>query len=333
MHHLTRSFFKSLVLASTFAATAAIMPADALACGAPQPGLTSHIPADGAWYPANGIVLFDGYSISLEQVTVTVDGAPATLVDASSSFSTHVAALAVRVSPKPMPEQKVTISGAFCAGCAPESFTFTARADDLVAPEGVVSAEYGVHDYPDFKSGGGDCQSDSDMGIWVHAQTIPANEEEAPSIIQVEAFADTALTKPLGSKSSVISTPEFVWGYRVTTDALQGATPTNVCFRLSTKDLSGNDGPEPIVLCNACYTRTEAGSMAFSPPSEPTWGESDIIKGGPCDWGVGVGGGDDSGSCSYQASQSANGSAPWALVALALAGVRAACKRTQRARK
>lgn len=294
-------------------------------------GVTSHVPADGAWYPANGIVLIDGFDISLDQVTVTVDGTAATLVDASSEFSAHVSTFAVRVSPKPMPDQKVTISGSFCAGCAAESFTFTVRADDLVAPEGVVSAEYGVHDYADFKSGGGDCKSDSDMALWVHAQTIPANEEEAPAVLQVEAFADSALSKPLGSNSEVISTSEFVWGYRVTTAELQGASPTKVCFRLSTKDLSGNDGPEPTVLCDACYLRTDAEEGA---PGQPTWGEADAIKGGPCDWGAGVGGGSDEGSsCSCRAVGTSDLSASWALVALAIAGVRAASKRPRRAAK
>lgn len=312
-----------------------MLPADALACSPPLPALTSHIPADGAYYPANGIILFEGYQISLDQVTVTVDGSPATLVDASAAFSTKVAPLAARINPKPNPDQKVTISGSFCMNCPSESFTFTARADDLIAPEGVVSAEYGVHDYADFKSSGGDCQSDSDLGLWVKAQTIPAAEEEAPTVLQIEAFADSALSKPLGSRATVISANEFVWGYRVTTASLQGANPTGVCFRLSTKDLSGNDGPEPTVLCNACYSRTDAqGSGMGFPPDQPAWGEADTIAGGPCDYSIGVGGPkEDGATCSYRAEGSSSASTSWLLVACAALGLRAVRKRPRSAVK
>lgn len=331
MHHLKRSFFNTLVLGSLYVATSAIVSADAHACSPPAPALTSHIPADGAWYPANGIVLLDGFGLSLDQVTVTVDGAPAMLVDASSAFATSVSALAVRISPKPNPEQKVTISGSFCAGCTSESFTFTARADDLVAPEGIVSAQYSVHDYADFKSGGGDCQIDSDLGLWVHAQTSPSSEEEAPTVLQIEAFADSALSKLIGSRSTLITTSDAVWGYRVTTASLQGTSPTGVCFRLSTKDLSGNDGPTPTVLCNACYTRTDAqGNMTGLPPDEPMWGEADAIAGGPCDFGAGVGGGpEDSSGCSYHAERTSSTSTAWALVACAALGFRSVRKRAR----
>jgi hypothetical protein len=189
-----------------------------------------------------------------------------------------------------------------------------------------------VHDYADFKSSGGDCQSDSDLGLWVHAQTIPANEEEAPTILQIEAFADSALSKPIGSRSSLITTNESVWGYRVTTATLQGASPTGVCFRLSTKDLSGNDGPDPTILCKACYTRTDAqAGMTGLPPDEPMWGEGDVIKDGPCDFSAGVGGGPtDDGSCSYHAGRTSSMPAPWALVACAAAlGFRSARKRAR----
>ncbi|HMY19336.1 MAG TPA: hypothetical protein PKA58_23595 [Polyangium sp.] len=334
MHTLKRLFFNTLVLGSMSAA-AVILPADALACSPPAPGLRSTIPADGAYFPANGIILFDGFDISLDQVTVTIEGTPAMLVDASAAFPTPVAALAARVSPKPMPEQKVTISGTFCAGCAAESFTFTARPDDLVAPEGVTSAHYGVHDYADFKSSGGDCQFDSDLALWVHAQTIPASEEEAPAVLRIEAFADSALTNALASTSYVITANDSAWGYRVTTATLQGTAPTAVCFRLSTKDLSGNDGPMPTVVCNACYTRTEAQGMATGlPPDEPVWGEPDVIKNGPCDFSVGVGGGDpESGSCGCRTAGQSQNSAAWMIAACSALGLARTRKRGRHAGK
>lgn len=333
MHHLNQHFFSFLAVSSICAAGALLVPTNAQACSPPPPGLSSHIPEDGAWYPANGILIFQGVGISLDQVKATIDGAPATLVDASAAFPIPVAALAARISPKPNPDQKVTVSGTFCAGCPTTSFTFSARPDDLIGPEGVVSPSYGVHDYADFKSSGGDCQNDSDLGIWVRGQSIPASEEEAPAILQIEAFADNLLTKPLASRATVISSNEFVWGYRVTTATLQGTSPTGVCFRLSTKDLAGNAGPAATVLCNACYSRTESqASMTGLPPDEPKWGVPDTIKGGPCDWGAGVGGGpeEDGGSCSYSTDGSSSASASWMLLACAALGFRAARRRTPR---
>ncbi|HRI66959.1 MAG TPA: hypothetical protein PK156_22085 [Polyangium sp.] len=320
MHHLTRRAFNTIILGSICAA-AAILPADAHACSPPAPGLTSHLPEDGAYYPANGIVLFQGFGISLDQVTVTVNGMPGTLVDATAAFATNIAPLAARVSPKPNADENVVISGAFCTGCPTETFSFTARADDLVAPEGVISVHYGVHDYADFQSSGGDCQSDSDMAIWVDAQTSPSSEEEAPTVLQIEAFADSALTKPIGSHGALITTNEMHWGNRITSAMLEGSSPTAVCFRLSTKDLSGNEGPMPTVLCNACYTRTDAQSnMTGLPPDEPMWTDADAIQDGPCDWGAGVGGGQtEEASCSYHPNRSS--SALWMLAACAAFGI------------
>jgi hypothetical protein len=336
MHHFARKIFTPVVL-SLAAIPAVFMPAETLACSPPAPALVSTIPTDGAYYPGNGIVLLDGYNISLDQVTATVDGAPATLVDASAELPGHVAPfavrVAVRVSPKPLPDQKVTISGSFCPNCAMETITYTARADDTVPPDGLASAKYNVHDYADFQSSGSDCQISSDLALWLHAKPVPASEEEAPAMLFVEAFADQALTKSITSTSTVISSTDFAWAARLTTEALQGATPASVCFRLTTVDLAGNAGPDPLVVCQACYSKTDSQSgMSMSPPVEPTWSDADAIKGGPCDWSVGVGGEpEDDGGCSYSAS--GNRSVSWALLGLGLASFAAARKRAHRARK
>ncbi len=332
MHPLARKLFAPVVL-SLAIVPAVFTPAETLACSPPAPGLASTVPADGAYYPGNGIVLLQGFSISLDQVTATVDGAPATLVDASAELPGYVASFAVRVSPKPMPDQKVTITGSFCSNCAVETITYTARADDAVPPDDIASAKYHVHDYADFQSGGGDCQISSDLGLWLHAKPVPASEEEAPAVLFVEAFADPALTKSITSTSTVISSTDFAWAARLTTEALQGATPASVCFRLTTADLAGNAGPEPLVVCQACYSRTDSQSgMSMFPPAEPTWSDADTIKGGPCDWSVGVGGEpEDDGGCSYSAS--GNRSASSALLMLGLASLAAARKRARRSRK
>ena len=86
------------------------------ACSPPQPGFAASVPADGTSYPANGYLLFEGYGINLDAVTVTVDGSPATLVQpADSDPLARLATLVARVEPEPMPGQLVEIGGSFCS--------------------------------------------------------------------------------------------------------------------------------------------------------------------------------------------------------------------------
>lgn len=259
---------------------------DALACSPPPPGLSWHLPDDGATYPANGILLFQGVNITLDQVTVTVDGQPASLVDASAEIPAGIAQEKVRVSPKPNPGQTVILSGDFCpagTGCAPVEFSYIAGPDDTSPPDAPANLQYEAYDHPDFKSSGGDCQSDSDIAWWLRVEGQPAASGEAPVLYHVEGFADPGLSKPLFSSLHIASDPIQRLGYESLAAQLAGTSPADICFRVTPLDTAGNKKANSVVLCKACHLRVDPqGASPISPPAEPTWTDADLYAGGMC---------------------------------------------------
>ena len=156
---------------------AAYAPDTAAACGAPQPGLYSTVPAEGASHPANAALLFSGYELSLDGVTVTVDGAPAQLV--AAPFGSSWAEVVVLVEPAPQVGQEVVVSGTICPleFCDPLLLTYTAGEPDLTAPVPVPEAAFfAVYDHADFMSSGGDCESDTDLTLYVHVTQDEARD-------------------------------------------------------------------------------------------------------------------------------------------------------------
>ncbi|UQA60667.1 hypothetical protein [Polyangium aurulentum] len=257
------------------------------ACSPPLPGLMWHLPADGATYPANGVLFFRGVDISLDQVTVTVDGQPASFVDASGEFpDAFIAQGKVRVSPKPNAGQKVVVSGDFClpgAGCMPKTISYTVGSDDTTAPDAPANLQYEAYDHPDFKSSGGDCQTDSDIAWWLRVEGQPAASAEAPVLYHVEGFADPGLSKPLFSSLTVASDPVQRLPYEAVASHLAGASPAEVCFRVTTLDTAGNKKAASVVICKACHLRVDPqGESPASPPAEPAWTEADLYSGGMC---------------------------------------------------
>lgn len=259
-------------------ALAAYAPELAAACGAPEPGLTSTTPADGATYPANAALLFNGFDISLDAVTVTVDGAPATLVPAG--FVSGFADFEVAIEPQPTPGQTVVVSGSFCPdwSCPETSLTFTAGEPDLSAPVPVPEAAFfGVFDHADFMSSGGDCLFDSDMTFYLHTEQSAA--DGAPQRIYAEwqpqgpgGFWGTALTD--GTSATLRMS--------ITANNLADADPTrDVCFTVSVADAAGNKA-EPYTVCPACFFRKDEAEVDDPTPSEPAWTEADAVPGSPC---------------------------------------------------
>lgn len=133
------------MLAGTCALVLAV-PRSAEACGVNLPELYEAVPADGQSYPRNAALLFSGTEIKLDAVTVTVDGAPASLVPAS--LPARMATIAARVEPEPQEGQSVTVSGVFCEDCESVTLTYTVSAPDTTPPE-VIAAEsfFTVYDH------------------------------------------------------------------------------------------------------------------------------------------------------------------------------------------
>lgn len=256
-------------------AVAALMPGRADACGAPYPELSSSIPASGDTHPANAALVFQGFSLALTGVSVTVDGVPAQLVETSlPAFSGLVA----NIEPRPEPGQAVVISGNFCEGDTCEhEISFTAGPNDDEAP---VAKEllFAAYDHADFVSGGGDCMSDSDLTLYVHADVSPQADGQAAVRYRVTSapgmgdFESGGLLDPDGPSVRSISLVESQLG---------GVAPTDLCVSVELVDLAGNAG-EPIEVCKPCFFRTDDSTLEVKTPDEPAWTEADVVPGSAC---------------------------------------------------
>ncbi|WP_155798176.1 hypothetical protein [Sorangium cellulosum] len=274
----------------------AAMESSAEACSPPLPGLTGTLPESGGSLPANAAIFFDGYSISLDAVSVTVGGEPASLV-AVTDLPSLGYSLVARIDPPPGEGQAIVIEGDFCRAaepCGPTRIELTAGAADADAPAGPSGVSFDVHDHADFKSSGGDCQVDSDLSWWVTVEGEIAGSGEAPVITTIEAFLDDTFTDPVMSQSRLMNAAALTVALSRTTDVLDGAAaPEAFCFRATAIDAAGNAAGEAVHACKPCYYRKdpETAQPGLGAPPEPAWTEGDIYPGGTCDSGMGAGGG------------------------------------------
>ncbi|MDC0720379.1 MYXO-CTERM sorting domain-containing protein [Nannocystis bainbridge] len=250
------------------------------ACGPPPPGLESSLPVDGTTHPGNAALLFNGYYIKLDDVTVTVDGEPATLVPAD--FGVSLAAASAFVEPAPTEGQVVVVSGTFCdpGECEPTTITYTASADDVGAPAPIVDASFfAVYDHRDFVSSGGDCQSDTDLTFYFHlGQTDPAPGD--PTFFTIAWDPDGE--GPLGVRRTVRADGDaLVARVGLHETQLGSWDPQKLCFEVSAIDAAGN-AAEPFELCSACYARTDDIAHEIDSPAEPDWTEADAVPGSAC---------------------------------------------------
>ena len=294
---LAMTFRAAPALVAVLLAVASARPAQA--CSPPLPGVYDSTPKSGATYPANAAIFFSGYDVSLDDVTVTVDGKPATL--APATIPSGGASLVVVVQPMPEPGQVVAIQGTFCQPgfqCPVYSLSFTAAPPDTTAPGAPKVVGFNVHDYVDFKSSGGDCQSDSDLAYWVEVETPPLEAGGSPVLQRIEAYRDPGLTDFVFGRARIVAGGEKqVVAFHVLASELAGKSPADAfCFRATIVDAAGNAGPDSAeVICKPCYVRVDDGpSTGFGAPPEPTWSADDVHPGGACDPG-GEGGSGGSG--------------------------------------
>jgi len=272
---------RGALLAAACAAVA-YAPRVADACGAPEPGLSTTTPADGATYPANAALLFWGYDISLDAVTVTVDGQPAKLVPAG--FASGFATIAALVEPAPLEGQTVVVAGSFCEPgfCDQmQELTYTAGPPDLEAPEPVAAASFfAIYDHADFQSSGGDCLSDSQLTVYVHVMQDTPGPGAAPGGVRASWDGGGG--------------PGGFGGFRITSGGMSrlaipiveaqlgGKDPrSEVCVTVAAIDAAGN-AAEPFTLCPACFYRADDGENDGGIVPEPLWTEADAVPGSAC---------------------------------------------------
>ncbi|MFS8069960.1 MAG: hypothetical protein ACMG6S_26650 [Byssovorax sp.] len=281
----TRSF---LAISLTALALVAAAPR-AHACSPLPPGVFGTVPVDGAKYPGNAAVMLQGQGILPTEATVTVDGQPATLKDVSKTRFSELGYVGVTVEPTPTEGQNVVITGTFCppgSGCNPVTLHYQATASDTVAPSPIELLSYGIYDYTDFKSGGGDCQVDSDFAWWLKLKgTVPTALNESPLLYAIERYSDASLAGgPVIASSGYVAVS---WSSSATirgsVEGLDGkALPEAFCFRVKTYDTAGNTPSVSPVLCEPCNYRVDSVSNGDFPPAEPTWTAADAYSGGPC---------------------------------------------------
>lgn len=291
-----------LSLTALTALTVSAAAPRAHACSPLPPGLYATIPAEGEQYPGNAALILQGQGISITDASVTVDGQPATLKDVSNAQLPGLGLLGVVVVPTPAAGQSVVITGTFCetgGGCPPVTLHYQATAADTTPPPPIDLVGFSIYDYPDFKSGGGDCQSDSDFAWFVQLKSqIPVQATDGAVIYSVEGYHDASLAggpvvtfngfvKDSGSPTVMI---------RRTAEVLQGKPlPEAICFRIKAYDTAGNTPAiSPELYCKPCNYRVDSVPIEGFPSAEPMWTAADIYPGGPCDsttTGTGTGGG------------------------------------------
>lgn len=260
------------------------------ACSPLPPGVLSTIPVDGGSYPGNAAVMLQGQGIDTTAATVTVDGQPATLKDVSKERFSEVGYLGVTVEPTPKAGQAVVITGSFCnpaAGCKDVSLHYQATAPDTVAPPPIELLSYSIYDYKDYKSSGGDCQSDSDFAWWLKLQVdVPAALDESPLIYAVERYDDASESNPpvFAASGYVSASWNSTVTIRSTANNLQGkALPEAFCFRVKAYDTAGNKPSTSALLCKPCNYRVDNTPSDNFAPAEPMWTAADVFGGGTCD--------------------------------------------------
>ena len=261
----------------------------ARACTPLPEGVSGTIPAEGQKYPGNAAVILQGQGISLVNAAVSVDGVPATLTDVSNTLFNGLGLFAVTVTPTPAAGQAVTIEGKFCdagASCPPVTLHYVATAALNALPSPVELVEYDIYDYPDFKSSGGDCQSDSDFAWWLHLNSkVPDQEKDGAVIYVIEGYT------PAQSEGPAFTARGFVtssWNPAITIRNYVGILgglplPEAAQFTVTTYNTAGNKSEAVKPVGRPCHYRADSAPYEGFPPAEPTWTAADIYPGGACD--------------------------------------------------
>jgi len=249
----------------------------ARACQPPFPGLFGSIPDHGTTHPANAAVLLEGYDISLDAVTVTVDGAPAALIEQPPL--PWINGVFVRIEPQPQPGQTVVIEGDFCpqpGECEPQQIPFTATDPDLTPPAPITAFSFDIYDYPPHDPGVGSCMSPSDFTRYFRISAPLPGPGESYNIHRLSVVGDG----PVLPSRLAITTDMAITVSGLDAELMGAPLAESACFHVDTIDFAGNVGPASPPICLPCRVRVDTRAPFL--PIEPAWTDDDLFPGGPC---------------------------------------------------
>lgn len=261
------------------------------ACSPPLAGLSGSYPAKGVTtYPANAPIVLQGYGLDTAAgLSATVAGKPATLSHLIDVRQNRLG-LVLGLSPQPVEGDAVTVKG---NACGPDADTpscqvdlsFQAGPNDASPPDVPASISYDVHDYLDFDASPGDCQSSSDLAVWVSLPATPAAVPGEFWIVDVRKAGETASLQETLAGRSATGTGSTV-ALRLSAQTAGDATKGGLCVGVRSFDIAGNESSR-VESCTPCRVRIDpqtgsGGNGSFSPPPKPEWTAVDTFPGGSC---------------------------------------------------
>ena len=245
------------------------MPAIAHACGTCDIGEYLELPGPQDVRPANALILANT-SDAASLAAISIDDDPAKLVPAGIAWPYDRTTW--RIEPMPPAGALVDFGGyapPVCFGEETRPLQYVAAAPDLDPPPSPVALVLDVHAYAYVDTTS--CPVELDTTYWLRGELV---EQE---YVRVEAVAN-------GTRLALVHeqppTGPFTIEFRV---ALGEIDPVDVCVRVSTMDIAGNES-EVVELCDPCHLRDErdAPEPYTSAPEEPEWSEADIVPDGVC---------------------------------------------------
>ncbi len=265
-------------LITSLAVSAAVIPSVAQAC---SPGFDVwHLLEEGQSLPANaGIPL--GSSWSEAQLTVTVDGMPAS-VELAGALSGEIhdeleSVKIYRIVPQPEPGQVVEATlqcDALQSRCSGRPVvSYVAGPEDHEAPEPVPGVAFDIHHFPFVEANGHTCDSssetDADTAYYVRFTGV---REPCGQVFHKVEFVDADNKTRRTIAKNRIDLKQF--RFLAVTDA--AVDPAMPCIRVTSFDTAGNMS-EPVEVCGACRVRDDDATNSYYPPEEPSWSAADLF--------------------------------------------------------
>lgn len=252
------------------ALTSFCLPAIASACTPPFNSLSGTSPEAGATYPGNAAVVFEGWSLRFEEVSVTVDGVEATLI--TPELPIKMLDYSQVIEPVPAPGQAVHIQGSLCTNGCNVDLAYTASEHDTTAPAAATQVQLSLHDYLDTETGY--CGPSYGHTYW-----LDVSFPEAESLRYL--YAELYRPDDPGSILRDVTVLAEDASHTVDIPISSFDDPTNICVRVTAFDRANNLS-DSLETCGLCLLRTDDATIYDSKPPGPDWHAGDLVADGTC---------------------------------------------------